>query len=85
MRIDRDYPRSISIWKDLPANLEAGLRWSNGRTYVFKAGNYWRLNNKTGAVDRGNPSFPRDAGQWWFGCHKNTLSIPQLDGAGQEH
>ena len=85
MRIDRDYPRNISIWKDLPANLEAGLRWSNGRTYVFKAGNYWRLNNKTGAVDRGNPSFPRDAGQWWFGCQKNTLSIPQLDGAGQEH
>ena len=41
-------------------------------TYVFKAGNYWRLSDRTGNVDRsdlgwGGP-FPRYAGQYWFGC-----------------
>ena len=79
-RIDSDYPKSISVWKDLPSSPEAALRWSNGRTYVFKSGNYWRLNDQTGHVDNSNPPFPRNAGQWWFGCPKTTFTIPLFDG-----
>jgi len=79
-QMDSDYPKSISIWKNLPSNLEAAFRWSNGRSYVFKNGNYWRLDDKTGAVDDSNPPFPRNAGQWWFGCPKTTFTIPLFDG-----
>jgi len=74
--IDASYPKSISVWKGVPSGVEAALQWKNGKTYLFKGGDYWRLNDETGAVDRSNPAVPRDSGQWWFGCPKNTLSLP---------
>ena len=52
MRMDSGYPKSISMWKGLPVAVEAALRWTNGRTYAFKAGRYMRLNEKTGAVEK---------------------------------
>jgi len=82
-RIDSGYPRDISAWEGLPARADAALQWKNGKTYFFKSGNYWRLNDDTGAVDRSNPPFPRDAGQWWFGCPKQTLTLPFVDGTHQ--
>jgi len=82
--IDSGYPKSISLWKDLPVGVEAALRWSNGRTYVFKSGSYWRLSDKTGGVDTSNPPFPRDAGQWWFGCPRKTLTLPLIDATNQD-
>ena len=66
VRSDR-YPKSISLW-DLPTNIEAALQWDNGRTYFFKSGNYWRFNDRQFTVDSGDPSFPRRAAEWWFGC-----------------
>jgi len=82
--IDSGYPKSISLWEDLPVGVEAALRWSNGRTYVFKSGSYWRLSDRTGGVDTSNPPFPRDAGQWWFGCPKKTLTLPLIDATNQD-
>jgi len=79
-KIDSIYPKSISTWKDVPKNIEAAFKWSNGKTYVFKSGDYWRLDNETEAVERSNPSFPRYAGQWWFGCPRKTFNIPLIDG-----
>ena len=52
MRLESSYPKSISSWKGLPVGVEAALRWTKGRTYVFKSGKYFRLNDKTGAVDK---------------------------------
>lgn len=83
-RIDSGYPKSISAWRDVPGGVEGGLRWSNGRTYIFKAGSYWRLHEETGAVDRSNPPFPRNSGQWWFGCPKNILTLPLIDATSQD-
>jgi len=80
--IPSDYPRSISIWNDVPQGIEAAFKWSNGKTYVFKCGEYWKLDGDTEAVDRSNPPYPRYAGKWWFGCPKKTPSfnIPLTDG-----
>jgi matrix metalloproteinase-14 (membrane-inserted) len=81
-KMARGYPRDMSAaWQDVPGNVDAALQWSNGKTYFFKSGKYWRFNDDTGAVDRNNPSFPRDAGLWWFGCpQKKRLTIPFTDG-----
>ena len=62
------------LWKGVPDNIEAATRWTNGKTYLFKSGKYWRLNDETGAVDEANPPYPRDAGKWWFGCPTPSLS-----------
>jgi len=61
------YPRDAAEW-GLPSGLEAALQWDNGQTYFFKDGLYWRFNDRLFAVDRALPPFPRNTGQWWFGC-----------------
>ena len=62
------------LWKGMPDNIEAATGLTNGKTYLFKSGKYWRLNDETGAVDEANPPYPRDAGKWWFGCPRPSLS-----------
>eukprot|EP00092_Neocalanus_flemingeri_P054814 GFUD01064627.1.p1 GENE.GFUD01064627.1~~GFUD01064627.1.p1 ORF type:complete len:281 (-),score=72.18 GFUD01064627.1:90-866(-) len=66
------YPKDISAWQNVPGNVDAAFQWRNGKTYFFKFGNYWRFNDETVSVDRSNPTFPRDAGQWWYGCPKKS-------------
>lgn len=61
------YPKQISEW-DLPSGIDAALQWNNGLTYFFKSGKYWRFNDRRFTIDSASPAFPRDAGQWWFGC-----------------
>ena len=51
----------------MPPSVDAALQWDNGKTYFFKGGNYWRFNDRRFEVDAG---FPRNAGEWWFGCPK---------------
>ena len=80
MRLAPGYPKSTSTWKGLPDGVEAALRWTNKKTYVFKDGNYWRLNDKKPRVDRSRTPYPRDAGQWWFGCSKQGVSSSQKGG-----
>ncbi|XP_023326173.1 matrix metalloproteinase-24 [Eurytemora carolleeae] len=63
------YPRSLSLW-GLPSNVEGSIQWDNGKTYFFKKGQYWRFNDLRFGIDRGNPPFPRNTGEWWFGCPK---------------
>jgi len=76
------YPWDMSSWKNIPQNVDAALQWGNGKTYFFKGGKYWRFNDKTGAVDIKSPSFPRNAGVWWFGCpEQRRLTIPFTDGS----
>ena len=77
-------PLDISSWPDVPANLDAAFQWKNGKTYFYKSGKYWRFNDESVQVDRTNPPFPRNAGEWWFGCPKKRLTIPILDVTVQE-
>merc|ERR1711915_371752 len=79
-RVESRYGKEMSsVWKGLPIGIDGGFQWQNRRSYFFKSRQYWRLNDRTGAVDRSNPPFPRDAGQWWFGCPKKTLTLPYVE------
>lgn len=62
------YPKPISNWEGLPEDIDDALKYKNGYTYFFKDGNYWRFDDRAFKVDKANPSFPRQAGVWWFGC-----------------
>ena len=53
--VEAGYPRTISRdWDGLPANLDAAFTWTNGKTYFFKGGQYWRF-SQIGKLDRGYP------------------------------
>ena len=77
--MDETYPRDISNWRGIPGDIDDAFQWNNGKTYFFKSGKYWRFNDETFSVDRSNPAYPRDAGQWWFGCPKKSRpASPQV-------
>ena len=40
------YPKPISNWEGIPNNIDDALQYSNGYTYFFKEGKYWRFNDK---------------------------------------
>ena len=83
MRSDK-YPKSISEW-GLPGDIDGALQWSNGKTYFFRQGQYWRFNDRRFSIDRSSNPFPRQTGPWWFGCPRsrplmsNELSIEYSD------
>ena len=62
------YPKDISAWRGIPADLDTAFQWKNGKTYFFKSGQYWKFNDREVAVERAGPSYPRNAGKRWFGC-----------------
>ena len=76
-RVSRNYPKSLTkLWKGIPdniPNIEATIRLTNFQFYLFKNGEYFLMEN-TGddefRVVKASPSFPRNAGEWWFGCSK---------------
>lgn len=70
--VEESYPRPISNWDGIPNNLDAALQYSNGATYFFRDGQYYRFNEETNAVDTQGQSYPRNTGQWWFGCRPDT-------------
>ena len=63
----RQYPKPISKW-GLPGGIDGAFQWHNRRTYFFKSGKYWRFDDRTVTVAKSALAYPRDAGQWWFGC-----------------
>ena len=77
------YPRDISSWQGVPSNIDAAFQWKNKKTYFFKSRNYWRFNDDSVEVDRANPTYPRNTGEWWFNCPKEPRrTIPILDVTG---
>jgi matrix metalloproteinase-14 (membrane-inserted) len=44
------YPKPLSNWEGLPDNLDAALQYTNGYTYFFKHGQYYRFNDRTFSV-----------------------------------
>jgi matrix metalloproteinase-14 (membrane-inserted) len=41
------YPKPLSNWEGIPDNLDAALQYTNGYTYFFKRGQYYRFNDRT--------------------------------------
>ena len=66
--VEESYPRPISNWDGIPDNINTALQYSNGNTYFFTQEQYYRFDEETFSVDRGGPAYPRNTGQWWFGC-----------------
>jgi len=68
-RLDRQGYMS-SGWRGLPIyGVTAAMQYTNGRTYFFsRNGVYYRWNDDKDEVDVANPRFPRNTGEWWFGC-----------------
>ena len=77
------YPKDISSWQGVPSNIDAAFQWKNKKTYFFKSRNYWRFNDDSVEVDRANPTYPRNTGEWWFNCPKKPRkTIPIFDVTG---
>jgi len=57
-------------WRGLPVHgVSAAMQYTNGRTYFFSSnGVYYRWDDDEDRVDVANPRFPRNTGEWWFGC-----------------
>ena len=67
--VDSSYPRPISKWKGIPNNIDAAVTYSNSKAYFFKSGKYYKFDDETLAVsDNDVYPYPRDTGDWWFGC-----------------
>jgi len=78
--IDSSYPRPLSNWDGIPENPDSALQYSNGRTYFFKNGHYYRFDDNNFTLDASaNPPFPRETGFWWFGCPENSSSLDVID------
>lgn len=76
------YPKPISLWGGIPDYIDDALTYSNGYTYFFKNGLYYRFDDRLFQVDaEANPSFPRPAGYWWFGCKTIPSQGLEHDGA----
>lgn len=76
---DSGYPKPISVWKGLPKSLDAAFNW-NDRTYFFKNGYYWRLDDEKVEVAQSlKMPYPRRADEWWLGCKDNSLTMSGSD------
>ena len=64
---NRQYPKPLSDW-GLPGNIGGAFQWGNRHTYFFKSGQYWRYDDRRFRVAKASPEYPRDTGEWWFGC-----------------
>ena len=40
------YPKPVSNWEGIPNNIDDALQYTNGYTYFFKNGRYWRFDDK---------------------------------------
>lgn len=68
-RMDPGYPVAIAgNWPGLPAgwtaDLDAMVKWNNGKAYVFKGSRYYRYDI---ATDRADPGYPLRIGGHWPG------------------
>ncbi|KAI5102994.1 matrix metalloproteinase-25-like, partial [Silurus meridionalis] len=70
---DADYPRSASLWKGVPSNLDDIMSWGKaGDTYVFKGNSYWVL--KSGGMDQ-DVLNPKSTATDWMFCPTPTPPV----------
>merc|ERR1711963_836990 len=62
-------------WKGVPDDLDAAMKHSDGKTYFFKDGRYYKFDVRTQSDEEDKPSYPRDTGEYWFGCSSSQLVV----------
>lgn len=62
-QVGKEFPRLVYDFKDMPANLDAALRHTDGQSYFFKGRNFYVLNMKNYTM---GPATPME--QRWFSC-----------------
>jgi len=70
------YPRELSVWwtysdathQRAIDHVDAALQYSNGKTYFFVDGNYYRFNDNSFKID---DTYPRPINEWWYGCRQS--------------
>ena len=62
------YPKPLSNWEGIPDHIDDAFQYTNGYTYFYKDGGYYRFNDRQFSVDSASPAFPRSTPSWWFGC-----------------
>lgn len=48
--VKNSYPKPLSNWEGIPDNIDAAFQYTNGYTYFFKKGAYYRFNDRMFAV-----------------------------------
>lgn len=69
-KVDYGYPKSISVWKGLPANIDAAMKWRNGKTYFFTGSTYYRFDDWELQVEA---DYPKSIALKWMRCEKDNL------------
>lgn len=70
--MDAGYPRSLSVWKGIPANLDGVMKWKNGKTYFFKGKQYYKLDDYSIAAEA---SYPQSIAIKWMRCETSRLVV----------
>ena len=43
--VELDYPRDMSMWSGIPANIDSVFKFFDGKTYFFKGQRYWEFDD----------------------------------------
>ena len=62
---DPGYPRNIRNWRGVPSAIDGVMTWTDGLTYFFKDGKFWRFNDYLVITEN---ELPRSSARVWFGC-----------------
>ena len=62
---DQGYPRNIRNWRGVPVDIDGVMTWTDGLTYFFKDGKFWRFNDYLVITES---ELPRSSARVWFGC-----------------
>lgn len=63
--IEPDYPRDMSIWRQVPVPLDTAFNYWDGKTYFFKGQYFYQFNDKKMKVQKG---YPKLIQKYWLGC-----------------
>ena len=72
-RVELDYPRDISMWRGVPADLDAAFQYIDGKTYFFKGKHYWQFDDYSMRVVN---AMPKPIGTHWMQCPKDLIRNP---------
>lgn len=67
--IELDYPRDMSIWRNVPTPVDAAFRYWDGKTYFFKGEYYYEFYDNYMKVRKG---FPKLIRKHWLGCNAES-------------
>ena len=66
--VELDYPRDLpSVWRGVPAGVDAAFRHTDGNTYFFLGSDYWRFDDRRMRVASARPGA---VGERWMRCRR---------------